>query len=55
MGFARRLLDEAGVAVAPGVDFDSRRGGTHIRLSFAGKNEDVAEGIGRIGSWLNKG
>ncbi|MDI6834985.1 MAG: pyridoxal phosphate-dependent aminotransferase [Rhizobiaceae bacterium] len=55
MGFARRLLDEAGVAVAPGVDFDGRRGGTHIRLSFAGKNEDVVEGIDRIGSWLNKG
>ena len=52
IGFAQRLLDEAGVAVTPGVDFDSERGPAHIRLSFAGRREDVTEGIDRIGAWL---
>jgi aspartate/methionine/tyrosine aminotransferase len=52
MAFARSLLDEAGVSVAPGVDFDSERGRTHIRLSFAGKLEDLAQGVDRIANWL---
>ena len=50
MSFARALLEQAGVSVAPGVDFDSER--RHIRLSFAGNMGDVVEGIERIGRWL---
>jgi aspartate/methionine/tyrosine aminotransferase len=52
IGFARKLLDEAGVSVAPGLDFDSGRGATNIRLSFAGKHEDLVNGIDRIAGWL---
>jgi aspartate/methionine/tyrosine aminotransferase len=52
MSFARTLLEQAGVSVAPGVDFDSERGAGHIRLSFAGNMGDVAEGIERIGRWV---
>lgn len=55
IGFARQLLAEGGVAVAPGVDFDGQRGPTHIRLSFAGDQADVEEGLARIGTWLNAG
>lgn len=55
IGFAYQILAEAGVSVAPGLDFDSQRGRTHIRLSFAGIKTDVEEGINRIGNWLRKG
>jgi aspartate/methionine/tyrosine aminotransferase len=52
MSFAQRLLDETGVAVAPGIDFDTRRGAAYLRLSFAGRKDDLAEGIDRLGTWL---
>jgi aspartate/methionine/tyrosine aminotransferase len=48
---ARRWLDELGVAVTPGVDFDTVEGGRHILLSYAGATEDVAEGIRRLRNW----
>ena len=47
-----RLLAEAGVAVAPGLDFDRRRGGGHIRISFAGSQEDMREALSRLGRWV---
>lgn len=52
MSFAQRLLDETGVAVAPGIDFDTRRGAAYLRLSFAGRKDDLAEGIDKLGTWL---
>jgi aspartate/methionine/tyrosine aminotransferase len=50
--FCRRMLAEAGVATAPGIDFDPARGGAFVRFSFAGSTEDVAIGLGRLGGWL---
>ena len=47
-----RLLDETGVATAPGIDFDTRRGNEFVRLSFAGSTEEITEGINRLGQWL---
>ncbi len=52
MDFCRRLLNEAGVAATPGLDFDARRGATTIRLSYAGAEADVVEGVARLGAWL---
>jgi aspartate/methionine/tyrosine aminotransferase len=52
IAFCRRLLDEAGVAATPGLDFDSREGAHHVRLSFAGSEEDCREAVRRIGPWL---
>ncbi len=48
LGFARRLLDETGVATAPGVDFDPARGRKTLRLSYAGSTADIAEGLERL-------
>ncbi|EAQ03346.1 Putative aspartate aminotransferase A [Pseudooceanicola batsensis HTCC2597] len=45
---ARALLDEEGVAVTPGHDFDPHRGGATWRLSYAASTEDVTEGMARI-------
>ncbi|MFO1105170.1 MAG: aminotransferase class I/II-fold pyridoxal phosphate-dependent enzyme [Amaricoccus sp.] len=49
--FAARLLAEAGVAVAPGVDFDPARGGGTLRFSYARSTEDIAEGLRRLQNW----
>jgi aspartate/methionine/tyrosine aminotransferase len=51
--FASRMLEEAGVAVTPGIDFDPLHGGHFVRLCYAGAREDMAEAIERIGAWLN--
>ena len=47
-----RLLEEAGVATTPGLDFDPRRGADWLRLSYAGTETDVAEGMDRIADWM---
>jgi len=46
--YARALLDEAGVAITPGGDFDDRAGGRSVRLSFAAGTTAVAEALDRI-------
>ncbi|MGZ4561669.1 MAG: pyridoxal phosphate-dependent aminotransferase [Mycobacteriaceae bacterium] len=43
-----RLLAETGVALAPGVDFDTVHGGSTVRLSFAGSTADMAEALERM-------
>ena len=50
--FCQRMLDEAGVAATPGIDFDVERGHRYIRLCFAGTAEDVDEASRRLGAWL---
>ncbi|MPY98755.1 MAG: aminotransferase class I/II-fold pyridoxal phosphate-dependent enzyme [Actinophytocola sp.] len=42
------LLDETGVAITPGIDFDPVDGGKFVRFSFAGSAEDVAECLRRL-------
>lgn len=46
--YARRLLQEADVAVVPGVDFDGVAGKRTIRLSFAAGEEAVSLALERI-------
>lgn len=50
--FAARMLDEAGVAATPGVDFDPQRGHKTIRFSFAGSNDEMREAVTRLKAWL---
>ncbi|GDY32118.1 pyridoxal phosphate-dependent aminotransferase [Gandjariella thermophila] len=52
MALCQRLLDETGVAVVPGIDFDPANGGRFVRMSFAGVTEDVREALRRLGEWL---
>ncbi|HEV2559024.1 MAG TPA: aminotransferase class I/II-fold pyridoxal phosphate-dependent enzyme [Microvirga sp.] len=52
IAFCRRMLDEAGVAATPGVDFDAREGAHYLRLSFAGSEEDCREAVRRLRGWL---
>ncbi|HMA71931.1 MAG TPA: aminotransferase class I/II-fold pyridoxal phosphate-dependent enzyme [Xanthobacteraceae bacterium] len=55
LDFARRMLEEAGVAVTPGVDFDPVQGHRFIRLCYAGATADVGEAVERLGAWLKRG
>jgi len=52
--FATRMLEEAGVAATPGVDFDPQRGRNFLRLSYAGSADDMREAVERIGNWLRQ-
>ena len=52
--FASRMLEEAGVAVTPGVDFDPIHCKNFIRLCYAGSQADMVEAIARIGAWLKE-
>ena len=52
LSFCSKLLNDTGVAIAPGIDFDTVRGGSFVRLSFAGPTGDIEEALRRIGSWL---
>ncbi|MCH2522023.1 MAG: aminotransferase class I/II-fold pyridoxal phosphate-dependent enzyme [Dehalococcoidia bacterium] len=46
--FARDILDEAGIAITPGFDFDAERGNETIRFSYAGTTDDMKEGLSRL-------
>ncbi len=46
--FARELLDEAGVAATPGLDFDPVRGHQTLRFSYARSTADIEEGLARL-------
>ena len=50
--FATRMLEEAGVAATPGVDFDPLRGRQFLRLCYAGARDEMHEAVERIGNWL---
>lgn len=47
-GYATALLEQADVAVVPGIDFDPNRGNQAIRLSYAAGEAAVAEALDRI-------
>lgn len=52
MGFCKKLLDETGVAIVPGIDFDPVDGHHFVRMSFAGATQDVEEALRRLKAWL---
>jgi len=54
LGFAREILDHAGVAVTPGLDFDPARGSRFLRFSYAGTTADIAEGLERLRVFMNR-
>jgi aspartate/methionine/tyrosine aminotransferase len=55
LDFARRMLEEAGVAATPGADFDPVQGRRFIRFCYAGAAADIAEALERLGGWLKRG
>lgn len=50
---AADILERAGVAVTPGLDFDPLRGHHTLRFSYARSTEDIAEGLNRLKAYMD--
>ena len=58
MQLCKQLLEDTGVAAAPGIDFDPAQGHRFMRISFAVSTGLVTEAIARMTPWFaarNKG
>jgi aspartate/methionine/tyrosine aminotransferase len=53
--FCAKMLEEAGVAAAPGVDFDRSRGNRFVRFSYCGPEPDMAAAAERLARWTARG
>ncbi len=53
--FAKRMLQHAGVAATPGIDFDPVNGHHFIRFCYAGSTADMRLAAARIADWLKRG
>ncbi len=49
---AAEILEKAGVAVTPGLDFDPIRGHKTLRFSYARSTADIAEGLTRLARFM---
>jgi aspartate/methionine/tyrosine aminotransferase len=49
----RRLLDEAGVALTPGTDFDAIDGGRFVRLSYATDRDQLVAALDAMQRWVS--
>ena len=52
VNFAAEILEKAGVAVTPGLDFDPDRGTRTLRFSYARATADIAEGLRRLTEFM---
>ena len=50
--FAAEILEKAGVAVTPGLDFDPVRGHQTLRFSYARNTQDINEGLQRLRAFM---
>ena len=50
--FAGQMLEQAGVAATPGVDFDPVHGHRFVRFSYARSADEMREAVARITRWL---
>lgn len=49
---AAEILDKAGVAVTPGMDFDPVRGHQTLRFSYARSTDEIREGLTRLATFM---
>jgi aspartate/methionine/tyrosine aminotransferase len=52
--FASQLLEEAGVAITPGIDFGSHLPEQHMRFAYTTSLENLKKGVERINNYLEK-
>jgi aspartate/methionine/tyrosine aminotransferase len=50
--FTSRLLEEAGVAITPGIDFGTNRPEHHVRFAYTTSLENLQEGVQRLAQAL---
>ncbi|NVO26978.1 aminotransferase class I/II-fold pyridoxal phosphate-dependent enzyme [Donghicola sp. C2-DW-16] len=51
--FCAEILEKAGVAVTPGLDFDPDRGAGTLRFSYARATADIEEGLRRLTEFMS--
>lgn len=54
LSFCKQLLQDTGVATAPGIDFDPVDGRRFIRMSFAVSTPEIEEAIRRLIPWFEQ-
>jgi len=54
LSFCKQLLQDTGVATAPGIDFDPVDGHRFIRMSFAVSTPEIEEAIRRLTPWFEQ-
>jgi aspartate/methionine/tyrosine aminotransferase len=54
LDFAARMLDGAGIAATPGVDFDRDRGTRFLRFSYCGVEAEMVQAPARLKRWLGR-
>ncbi|TKA94973.1 aminotransferase class I/II-fold pyridoxal phosphate-dependent enzyme [Cereibacter changlensis] len=52
LAFAAEILNGAGVAVTPGLDFDPERGARTLRFSYAQGRAEIVEGLARLKAFM---
>jgi aspartate/methionine/tyrosine aminotransferase len=52
LAFCKRLLQDTGIASAPGIDFDPVDGKYFIRFSFAVSTAEIEEAVRRLKPWF---
>ncbi len=52
--FARDLLEKAGVAITPGIDFGANAPERHVRFAYTNSIERLQEGVARIAQFLKQ-
>jgi aspartate/methionine/tyrosine aminotransferase len=52
--FARGLLEQAGVAITPGIDFGANAPERHVRFAYTNSIDRLKEGVARIAKFLNQ-
>jgi aspartate/methionine/tyrosine aminotransferase len=52
LAFCKQLLNDTGVATAPGIDFDPVDGKRFIRMSFAVSTPEIEEALRRLVPWF---
>jgi len=50
--FSLDLLEEAGVAITPGLDFGSNQPERHVRFAYTTSMENLREGVRRLAAYL---
>lgn len=52
LSFCKRILEDTGVAIAPGVDFDPVEGHHFVRFSFAISSDNLAYALEQLQPWF---
>ena len=52
--FARRVLEDAGVAITPGKDFGTNRPEKHVRIAYTQPVARLEEAVARLGEFLHR-